>query len=92
MDRSMRDFVAANRWLQLRRSNCETCGIGAWPASQRHGTVLFDMINDGLRQAQFTGGGQVANLVAIFDNIHGRDAAPVLEDDGVRHRLSVNEE
>src|SRR5260370_39749571 len=37
------------------------------------------MVDDGLRQAKFSGGGEVFDLVSLLHGAHGRDAAAVLE-------------
>jgi hypothetical protein len=41
------------------------------------------MVDDGLREAQFTGGGLVTDFLANFDDVESVNAAAVLKDDGV---------
>src|SRR6266571_3131279 len=41
------------------------------------------MVDDGLRQAQFSGGGEVFDFVPFFNGAHGCDAAAVLENNRV---------
>src|SRR5260370_39986667 len=50
------------------------------------------MVDDGLRQAKFSGGGEVFDLVSLLHGAHGRDAAAVLENNCVSRCPLAREE
>src|SRR5260370_9115238 len=50
------------------------------------------MVDNGFRQAEFAGGGQVLDLVAFFNSAQSDDAAAVLEHNRIRNRPAANQE
>ncbi len=76
--------ISTADWLCRRRCNRQVRGICARPASHRHPATLFNMINDGLWQAQFARGGQIFYLVTFFDSAERADAPAVFQDNRIR--------
>src|SRR6266849_5522118 len=69
--------VSAADRLRCRRGDVQVRGIGSRRAGHRH-CAFLNMINNGFRQAQFPGGGQILYLVALFHRAQSDDAPAVL--------------
>jgi hypothetical protein len=48
--------------------------------------AFFNVVNDGLRQAQLASGSLVDNLVALFPRVDSGNSPAVLEDNRIRMR------
>ena len=88
------DFFAASPITRLHcgRGNGKVCSRGSRRFRQRRSAALLDVINNGLRQAQFPGRGQVLYLVAFFNHAQSRDPPAVLEDNRVRRPRAYREQ
>ena len=76
--------VPATDRLCCRRGDVQVRGIGPRRTGHRQRTTFLNMIDDGFRQAQFAGGGQILHLVAFFDSAQSDDAPAVLQDNRIR--------
>src|SRR5713226_96720 len=64
-------------WRHLQ--SCRRSRLGR----HRHRAASFDVVNDGLRQAQLTRGGLIADLVPFFHDAERQNAPAILQDNGV---------
>src|SRR5215470_12701347 len=75
---NFRDFAAA-RGTYLRWRDCKICsGIARLPSSSSKSS-FFDVVHDGLRQAQLPGGSRVFDLVSLLDRAQCRATTAIFE-------------
>ena len=89
---SFNSLDSATRGTNFRRRNGQIGrGVSRRSRAGRESSLL-DVVHDGLRQAQFAGGGLVSDLVSLLDGAQRGDSAAVLEDNRVRPDLRTRQQ